>query len=77
MKFDELNRLQRYFSVMELSEGEKEKRVSLGLLLYEAFFYVLLTMQTEKEITGEIDAEYYKRSLNGRAVFKATVTSAQ
>lgn len=66
MKFDELNRLRRFFSTMEISEGEKEKRVSLGKLLYDAFFYVFLMMKTEVRVKGEIDKEYYKQSLDNR-----------
>lgn len=66
MKFDELNRLRRFFSTMEISEGEKEKRVSLGKLLYDAFFYVFLMMKTEVKVKGEIDKEYYKQSLDNR-----------
>ncbi len=66
MKFDELNRLRRFFSTMEITEGEKEKRVSLGKLLYDAFFYVFLMMRTEYKVKGEIDKEYYKQSLDNR-----------
>ncbi len=66
MKFDELNKLKRYFAVMELSDSEKEKRVSLGKLLFDAFFYVFLLMRTEVKVNGSIDADYYKRSLDGR-----------
>lgn len=66
MKFDELNRLRRFFSTMEISEGEKEKRVSLGKLLYDGFFYVFLMMKTEVKVKGEIDKEYYKQSLDNR-----------
>lgn len=66
MKFDELNRLRRFFSTMEITEGEKEKRVSLGKLLYDAFFYVFLMMKTEVRVKGEIDKEYYKQSLDNR-----------
>ena len=66
MKFDELNQLKRYFAVMELSDSEKEKRVSLGKLLFDAFFYVFLLMRTEVKVNGSIDADYYKRSLDGR-----------
>lgn len=66
MKFDELNRLRRFFSTMEISEGEKEKRVSLGKLLYDAFFYIFLMMKTEAKVKGKIEKEYYKQSLDNR-----------
>ena len=66
MKFDELNRLRRFFSSMEISEGEKEKRVSLGKLLYDAFFYIFLMMKTEAKVKGKIEKEYYKQSLDNR-----------
>lgn len=66
MKFDELNQLKRYFDVMDLPQGEKEKRVSLANLLFDAFFYVFVLMRTETKVKGDIDADYYKRSLNGR-----------
>ena len=74
MKFDELNQLKRYFSIMELPEEDKEKRVSLGMLFYDAFFYIFLLIKAEvavalksndiSEIT--IDRDYYVRSLDGR-----------
>lgn len=75
MKFDELNQLKRYFKVMELPEKDKEKRVSLGMLFYDAFFYVFLMMRTEVAVklkeTGDIskvmiDRDYYVQSLDYR-----------
>ena len=66
MKFDELNRLQSFFSKMKLSQEEKDKRVSLGLLLYDAFFYVFSMMKLELKLKGEIDRDYYIRVLDGR-----------
>ena len=55
MKFDELNRLKRYFDVMDIPQSEKEKRVSLANLLFDAFFYVFILMRTEYRVKGEID----------------------
>lgn len=66
MKFDELNRLQRFFSKMKIPQEDKDKRVSLGLLLYDAFFYVFSMMKMEIKVEGEIDHDYYVRLLDGR-----------
>lgn len=66
MKFDELNKLNRYFSVMELPQSEKDKRVSLGNLFFDAFFYVFMLMRAEVKLDGEIDKDYYIRTLDGR-----------
>lgn len=66
MKFDELNQLKRFFSVMELPQKEKDKRVSLGMLFYDAFFYVFLLMQADVKVNGDIDKDFYIRSLDGR-----------
>ena len=66
MKFDELNKLKRYFSVMELPQSEKDKRVSLGNLFFDAFFYVFMLMKAEVKLDGEIDRDYYIRTLDGR-----------
>ena len=65
-KFDELNKLKRYYSIMEIPQSEKDKRVSLGNFLYDAFLYVFLLMRTEAKIKGIIDKDYYIRSLEGR-----------
>lgn len=51
---------------MELPQSEKDKRVSLGNLLYDAFLYVFLMMQTEVKVKGIIDKNFYVRSLEGR-----------
>ena len=66
MKFDELNRLRSFFSKMKLPQEDKDKRVSLGLLLYDAFFYVFSMMKLELKLKGEIDHDYYIRVLDGR-----------
>ena len=66
MKFDELNQLKRFFSVMELPQKEKDNRVSLGMLFYDAFFYVFLLMQADVKVNGNIDKDFYIRSLDGR-----------
>lgn len=51
---------------MKIPQSEKDKRVSLGLLLYDAFFYVFLMMDAEFKVNGEIDRDYYVRSLDNR-----------
>lgn len=66
MKFDELNRLKKFYSVMNIPQSEKDKRVSLGNFLYDAFLYVFLMMQTEMKIKGIIDKNFYIQSLEGR-----------
>ena len=65
-KFDELNKLKRYYSVMEIPQREKDKRVSLGMFLYDALFYVFITMRTDVKLNGTLDKAYYIQSLEGR-----------
>lgn len=65
-KFDELNKLKRYYSVMELPQSEKDKRVSLGNLFFDAFFYIFSMMRTESTLKGTLDEDYYLQSLDGR-----------
>ena len=51
MKFDELNRLlTRYYDVMDIPKEDKKKRVMLGLDLYDAFIYILLSIKAEYKI---------------------------
>lgn len=66
VKFDELNRLKKYFSVMEIPQSEQDKRVSLGWLFYDAFLYVLLLMQTEYRVNKQIEKDFYVRAIEGR-----------
>lgn len=68
MKFDELNQLKDYFSTMRLSEKEKEKRVSVGYLFYDAFFYVLTLLQTDAMLNDELDSLFYIDTLTGRLI---------
>ena len=72
MKFDELNQLKRFFSTMEISEGEKKKRSDFAYLLYDAIYFVFALIKVEKEI-GERDfivnklvALQYKDTLENR-----------
>ena len=62
MKFDVINRLERYFDVMELPQEEKKKRVELGDDLFDAFYFVLSMMAIDKDI----DKDFYVESLRGR-----------
>lgn len=66
MKFDELNRLKRFFSTMEIPQSEKDKRVSLGNLLFDAFFYTFAMMRTEYKLQGVLNRDFYINSLGGR-----------
>ena len=66
MKFDELNQLKRYYSVMEIPQTEKDKRVSLAMFFYDIFLYVLVMMETEVKLGNEINKDFYIKSLNGR-----------
>ena len=50
-KFDELNQLKRFFSTMELSEDEKQKRCDFAFLLYEAIYYTFSFIKVDKEVT--------------------------
>lgn len=52
MKFDELNKLlTRYYDAMDISKEDKRKRVVLGLDLYDAFIYILLTIKADYKIS--------------------------
>ena len=58
MKFDALNQLKRFFSVMEVED--RDKRVSFAQALNEALIYVFLLLQTEFKVGNEINpGEYY------------------
>lgn len=64
MKFDELNKLESYYKVMEIPESEKKKRVELAQGLFDAFYFILATMKIDKDI----DREFYINSLKGRVI---------
>ena len=66
MKFDELNQLKRYYAVMDLPQKEKDKRTSLGMFFFDVFFYIFVLMQAEVKVKGNIDKDFFVRSLNGR-----------
>ena len=66
MKFDELNQLKRFFSVMEIPQKEKDKRTSLGMFFFDVFFYVFVLMRTEIKVNGKIDKDFYIKTLDGR-----------
>lgn len=68
MKFDELNQLKEYFSVMRLSDEEKEKRVSVAYLFYDAFFYVLTFLKADAMLNDDLDAMFYIGALSGRLI---------
>ena len=69
MKFDELNQLKRFFSTMEISESEKKKRADFAYLLYDAIYYVLLSIKLEikvKEKQGKIPTESQNETVSKR-----------
>jgi len=69
MKFDELNQLKRFFSTMEISESEKKKRADFAYLLYDAIYYVLLSIKLEikvKEKQGKIPTESQNKTVSER-----------
>lgn len=69
MKFDELNQLKRFFSTMEISESEKKKRADFAYLLYDAIYYVLLSIKLEikvKEKQGKIPTESQNGTVSKR-----------
>lgn len=69
MKFDELNQLKRFFSTMEISESEKKKRADFAYLLYDAIYYVLLSIKLEikvKEKQGKIPTESQNETVSER-----------
>lgn len=69
MKFDELNQLKRFFSTMEISESEKKKRADFAYLLYDAIYYVLLSIKLEikvKEKQGKIPTQSQNKTVSER-----------
>lgn len=69
MKFDELNQLKRFFSTMEISESEKKKRADFAYLLYDAIYYVLLSIRLEikvKEKQGKIPIQSQNKTVSER-----------
>lgn len=69
MKFDELNQLKRFFSTMEISESEKKQRADFAYLLYDAIYYVLLSIKLEikvKEKQGKIPTESQNETVSKR-----------
>ena len=49
-KFDELNQLKRFFSTMEISEEEKNKRCDLAYLFYDAIWYTFMLVRAENDL---------------------------
>lgn len=48
MRFDELNKLlTKYYSIMDIPQADKKKRVELGWELYDIFVYILLSIKTD------------------------------
>lgn len=72
MKFDELNQLKRFFSTMDISEGEKKKRTDLAYLLYDAIYFTFALIKVEKEIeerdftTNALVVDQYRETLENR-----------
>jgi len=71
-KFDELNQLKRFFSTMDISEGEKKKRTDLAYLLYDAIYFTFALIKVEKEIeerdftTNALVVDQYRETLENR-----------
>ena len=74
MKFDELNQLKRFFSTMDISEGEKKKRTDLAYLLYDAIYFTFALIKVEKEIeerdftTNALVVDQYRETLENRII---------
>ena len=72
MRFDELNQLKRFFSTMDISEGEKKKRTDLAYLLYDAIYFTFALIKVEKEIeerdftTNALVVDQYRETLENR-----------
>lgn len=49
-KFDELNQLKRFFSTMEISEEEKNKRCDLAYFFYDAIWYTFMLFRAENDL---------------------------
>ena len=49
-RFDELNQLKRFFSTMEISEEEKNKRIDLAYLFYDAIWYTFMLVRAENDL---------------------------
>ncbi len=49
-RFDELNQLKRFFSTMEISEEEKNKRCDLAYLFYDAIWYTFMLTRAENDL---------------------------
>lgn len=49
-KFDELNQLKRFFSTMEISEEEKNKRCDLAYFFYDAIWYTFMLVRAENDL---------------------------
>ena len=63
-KFDELNRLKRFFSVMDVDN--KEERVSFAQLLNEALIYIFVLIDTEYRLDKNKEPKDYYSSLEQR-----------
>lgn len=50
MRFDELNQLKRFFSTMEISEEEKNKRCDLAYFFYDAIWYTFMLFRAENDL---------------------------
>lgn len=66
MKFDELNQLRDYFSVMNISEEDKEERVILARKFYYVYQYILALMYTDSLLNETLDRDFYIGALEGR-----------
>ena len=49
-RFDELNQLKRFFSTMEISKEEKNKRIDLAYFFYDAIWYTFMLVRAENDL---------------------------
>lgn len=68
MKFDELNQLKAHFGELRLSESDKEKRVSLGMIFYDILSYVFALMWIDALLNEDLDRDFYIDILLGRFI---------
>ena len=68
MKFDELNQLKAHFGELRLSESDKEKRVSLGMIFYDILSYVFALMWLDALLNEDLDRDFYIDILLGRFI---------
>ena len=72
MKFDELHQLKRFFSIMNVSEAEKDKRCDFAFLFYDALWYTFALFKVEQKLNSEgsygakFDEDLFRNSIKNR-----------